>query len=604
MKPELQLKLRDISVSLPAFGSLVDQSTGDVHQFDPERVCPYLQHGIIDFVSNAPRDRDGFKKWLICLSSRQVGKSVTAALAVYTRTAFHPGVYSAIIADNKDRALDLFRAINECHNHWPEDVRAKTIPNKESRQITFDHRGKIRTLSAEQNMVGIGRAMDNLHLSELPFWEDAGEAWNGIFPAIVNRKEAMVILESTPAPLDKPSAEWYRDMCAEARKPGNRWEWLFAPFYSSMLNERGWHPDWTLTSTELGLLERFGPKGNAPESNPGAWQYLTLENLAFRRHVMEMDREVRRNPGLFRVYFPTDPITCWAEKGGGAIPYSILEKHLKRLVIPWLPQDGMYMEYEEPVPGAVYIIGADPAGWMGGDQAAFVILKVYVDHVEQVAVFSSNEVTPPEFARKLLCSAARYNHAEVICESTGVGLAVLSFLDLAYNDGVTLPNELGQDIKYHIKNLYYHTLAGEAGIKPGRPATERTNAEAMAALVDSLIDNMVLHDAETLDQLQSYKRDKEVREGGRWQITNVGKRMKGRRGKHHWDRTSALLIACSGISAAPQRFKPRSEAEIVEMQKASEEKMKLGMTANDFDKALKYHEKRAKKEAKRRRKRK
>jgi hypothetical protein len=602
MDRELQRQLQNVAMSLPNFGHLVDQSTGDVMQYDPNKVCPYLQHGILDFISEAPRDKDGFKKWLIVLSSRQVGKSVTAALGVYARTAFSPGVYSAIIADNKDRALDLFRAINECHEHWPDDVKAGTIPNKESRQLTFDHRGKIRTLSAEQNMVGIGRAMDNLHLSELPFWDAAGEAWNGIFPAIVNRKEAMVILESTPAPLDKPSAEWYRDMCAEARKPGNRWEWIFAPFYSSILNERGWHPDWVLTKTELDLLERFGPKGSQPESNPGAWTYLTLENLAFRRHCLEMDREIRRNPGLFRVYFPTDPITCWAEKGGGAIPPSVLEPHLKRILIPWMPPDGRYMEYEEPIPGAVYILGADPAGWLGGDQACFVVLKVYVDHVEQVAMYSSNEVTPPDFARKILEIAARYNHAETIVENNGVGLAVLSFLELASNDGVTLKNDAGVEVRYHMKNLYYHTLAGEAGIKPGRPTTARSHAEAMAALVDALIDTMRLHDAETVDQLGSYKRDKEVREGDRWQIVNPDKKQKGRRGKHHWDRVSALLVACSGIANMPQRFRPRTPEEMDTLQKEVEAKAQVGMTASEYDEALKLHERRKKRLAKQSRK--
>ena len=79
-------------------------------------------------------------------------------------------------------------------------------------------------------------------------------------------------MESTPAELHKPSSEWYRDMCAEARKGLGRWQFLFAPYYSSMLNERPWDPRSCLTVEELRLLDRYGPQRSRPSKRTGGPQ--------------------------------------------------------------------------------------------------------------------------------------------------------------------------------------------------------------------------------------------------------------------------------------------------------------------------------------------
>jgi hypothetical protein len=592
-------ELRDPAITLEAFGTILDQRTGEIVPYDSGAIAPYLQASMLDFVGNTPRDDDGNKKWLAVLASRQVGKSATAALATYIRTAYYPGTYSAIITDTKERSEDLFRTVLSCHEHMPDEVRVPTIPNPERRQITFGHNGKIRTLSAQSNMVGIGRAFDALQISEPVFMPNAPEMWTGILPAAINRAEASILLECTPGPMSAPGAEWYRDICDAAARGQGRWQFLFAPFYSSLLNERTWKSGDRLTQYEIKLLEQFGSQGKAPESNPGDWRYLTLENLAFRRHILEMDAEIRRVPELFKVFFPTDAITCWAEPGGAAIPSHALERHIERIneMEEWRPPDGMYQEYEPPEPGAVYVIGADPAGYLGGDQAAFQVLKVYVEEVVQVATFSSNEVVPQEFARHLLEAATRYNDAEVVCESTGVGLATLSVLEMGYLDGVVLPDGKGGEKRYYLKNLYYHHMATKAEVKPGRPATPRTNAEGLAALIDTLMDTMKLNDRDTLKQLRSYRRDKEVAASDKWQILNEGKKMTGRRAKHHYDKVSALMIACAAVRRAPQRYKPMTNEQRVMAVKKAEEEAKLGMTQKQYEQALSHQQKQTAKRA-------
>ena len=414
MDDDLIKQLRDPRVTVPEFCSVVDQRTEDIIQYDADRVCPRLQHSILGFMGDTPRDDDGMTQWLIVNASRQTTKSTTTALAMANLAEYTPGAFAAIIADKKERAEDLFRAIDISYEYKPEEVKYPTIPNRESRQLTFTHKGKIRTLAANQENVGIGRGASYLHMSEVPFWNDPADVWFKMGPAFRNRQNAVIVMESTPAPMSEPGAEWYRDMCAEARKGHGRLKFLFVPFYESKLNERIWKDGWRLDSTEMKLMEKYGPPtGMEPVSMSGA-EYLTLENLAFRRRVMEEDKLIRRYPELFFVFYPVNSITCWQQPGGGAIPVHVLEKHLEANLVPWAPKDNMYMEYKKPNPDAVYVIGVDPAGFGSGDQASFQVLEVWEDEWVQVATFSSNQPNPPEVARYVLEAAKRYNNAEVV----------------------------------------------------------------------------------------------------------------------------------------------------------------------------------------------
>ena len=577
--------MRNPAHTLPLYGSVMDQESGEVITYDPDRIAPYLHRRILSFVHEKRRIPSGHRKWGVVLASRQTGKSALTAKAMYVQTAYTPNSYAALIADTSDRAVDIFRHINTCHEGMPDDVRMDTIPNRESRQITFSHRGVIRTASEGANMVGIGRSYDYVVMSEIPFWKNAAGAWNGLYPAVTNRKEACVIFESTPAPMYMPSAEFYADICAEARKGLGRWEFMFAPFFSSRLNERPWGDGWTFTSEEISLLERFGPQGRAPMSAPGEVRYLTLENLAFRRETMAMDPLIKREPDLFYVFFPVDPVTCWMHVGGGAIPKHAVREHLGRVVVPWNPLDGKYQEYLQPDPNAPYIISVDPAGWMGHDQACFHVLEAYAGRwgLRQAATYSTNESNPHVMARYIIEAAEKYNNAEVIVENNGVGAGVVALLELASTTGLVIPDENGTEKRYYLKNLYYHKLASKAGSRPGIPAGTTTNAEALARLIDALMERLVIYDEETLDQVVRYRRDKEVEDSERWRIMNPTSTGSGKRSKHHWDRVSALMWGCYLAYRIRQRYKPSTPEETQAEQERMEAEVEKGLTHNQTE---------------------
>tara|TARA_R110000824_G_scaffold74892_10_gene190242 strand:- start:9030 stop:10733 length:1704 start_codon:yes stop_codon:yes gene_type:complete len=508
--------LADPAISLRAYAKIIDQKTGQEHTFDPFAITDRLQETVVSYYSEPPKTALGQTKWLTLLGYRQAGKSLTAELCGYIRSAYTPGHDHVCIADNKDRAEYLHRRIHLTHSRWPELVRSDTVPNREVRQLTFQHGGKMRVLSGESGAVGIGQSPDSFHGSELPYWRNAGHQFSMIYPSMINRDHSQVLLESTPSPMSEPSAEWWRDHCRDAKLGRGRWAYAFFPFWDGVLNRRPWPKGQKLTLEEMGLLDKYGHLG------------LREENLQFRRLMIDTDAEIRRNPDLFKVYYPFDDISCWIASVGSVFHSTLLKRHQDALLVPWA---GPYMEYEKPEPGAVYAIGVDPAGYAARDHAAFQVLKVYDGEWTQVAVYGG--VTDPVvFAKKINEVGKKYNNALVAVESNGVGVATLALLE-----------ELGYS------NLYY-----EKPYKPGIAATAKSVTMMLSYLQDALRDELILKDEDTVGQLGSYREDKRTERSALSEMLHSGKTGK-RRDRHHWDKISALQIACVAARFCPRRYK-------------------------------------------------
>ena len=370
--------LSDPAVSLRAYGKVQNQQRGTELRYDPYAITQKLQATIVSYYSRPPLTATGNQtRWLTLLGYRQGGKSTVPELCSYVKTAYTPGWDHVCIADTKDRAKYLHQRVHYCHARWPDQLRSPTVPNRESRQLTFREKvgGKMRVLSAESGAVGIGQSPDSFHGSELPYWQSASQQYTLIYPSMINRDHALMVLESTPAPMDAPSAEWWKDQCNDAKAGKGRSLYAFFPFWDGKLNVRPWPENSALETEELRLMDKYGPLG------------LTRENLAFRRLMLDTDSEIRRNPDLFRVYYPFDDVTCWLSTSSAVIHPSLLKRHREQKLVEWA---GPYLEYEKPEPEAIYVMGVDPAGYAARDHAAFQVLKIYDGEWTQVACYAGH----------------------------------------------------------------------------------------------------------------------------------------------------------------------------------------------------------------------
>tara|TARA_R110000824_G_scaffold265545_1_gene454426 strand:- start:470 stop:1636 length:1167 start_codon:yes stop_codon:yes gene_type:complete len=338
-----------------------------------------------------------------------------------------------------------------------------------------------------------------------------------ITPAIRNRENALVTFEATPWERGCAWHEHYLMAKEQTASPEGRHFAQFYPFWDGRLNARTPPKDTIWDNEEIGLYDQYHKAG------------LGWDNLYFRRLALQEDAELRRHPERFVVMYPFDDVGCWIATTNSAIPNRVLEKHIGSALQEW---KAPYMEYEAPKSDAIYVIGVDPSGYAARDHAAFHVIKVYDRHWEQVAVFADH-VDPLTFHRHILKAAERYNNALVIVESNGVGQAVLSLLDQA-----------------EYSNLYY-----ERKFTPGLTTTAKSLDRMTGHLIDALLDDLILYDKNTIEQLQTYKNDKRIEEGANTEIMR-GAQSSRRRDRHHWDKVSALLLAIQGARALPQRPLP------------------------------------------------
>mgnify|MGYP003647121986 FL=1 len=504
------------SKSIPQYGKVHDQKTSSFVPYSPSRLTANFQQQLLAYLDDPPRTRDGQTRFLTALTARQMGKSLSAEYGCYPFAAYRPGWDHVCIADNSARAEYLHRRVHQLHEQWPADIRSPTIPNRESRQLTFQAGGKMRVLSAENGAVGIGQSPDSFHASECAFWADFAGSMFLINPSIINRDECRVIFECTPWERNTP---WHNHYLSAKRGQGRHMA-IFQPFWDGLLNVRTPDPDSPLTNEEIRLLEQYAPLG------------LRQEHLAFRRFMMDSDVEIRRKPELFQVFYPFDDVTCWVASTNTAIPDRILQRHQdKTLLQPW---KAPYKEYHPPNPDSRYVMGVDPSGHAARDHAAFHILEVYNNSWRQVASFADH-IDPLAFTRTFLDAARKYNNARIVVESNGVGQASLSLLR-----------------EWEYNNIFY-----EKKRKPGFTSTAQSLDKATGWLLDALMDDLILHDEDTVEQLMSYKHDKRVEESASGELMR-GRASTKRRERHHWDKVSALIMAVVGARTLPQRPHPSS----------------------------------------------
>lgn len=510
--------LRSPAHALQAFGEVHDQRTGRFVKYSPTAITHELQNTVLDYMSNPPRLPTGETTFLTLLGYRQAGKSLSIEYAAYCKAAFIPGWDHVCIADNRDRADYLHKRVHYLHQRWPKALQSKSMATRESRQLTFDplQGGKMRVLSAESGAVGVGQSPDSFHASECHLWSDFSGSMFLINPSLINRQEALVVFEATPW---ERNCAWHEHYVM-AKKGSGRHRAVFFPFWDGKLNVRPVPEGFQLTNEEVGMMNRYGHLG------------LREENLVFRRFLLDTDPEIRRNPEMFGVMYPFDDLSCWIASTNSAIPAHALKKHLGKELQPWT---GPYQEYEAPQAGAIYAIGVDPSGYAARDHASFQVLKCWRDEWTQVATFAEH-IDPLSFTNQLLRTANRYNKALICVESNGVGQSVLALLD---------------DRDY--PNMYY-----EAKFKAGFTSTSKSLDQATGWIIDGLMDELVLNDRDTVQQLQTYKNDKRTEESASAEILR-GSSSNRRRERHHWDKVSALIMAVVGARYLPVREKPGAE---------------------------------------------
>lgn len=189
--------------------------------------------------------------------------------------------------------------------------------------------------------------------------------------------------------------------------------------------------------------------------------------------------------------------------------------------------------WQEPVPGATYIVAGDPAYGLSddGDGFAAQVVRCYADKVVQVAEFCDRNVTPFQFAWVLLHLCGWYGNCRFIIELNGPGEAVwteLRNLKRQTEDGNLAPPRQRPDdpspeeleAESGIRNTYalvrqFLFRRSDSLSGGGQAYQMRTSQDAKFTFMTQFADRFMLGEFEVnsipcLNEMRALKRD------GRW----------------------------------------------------------------------------------------
>lgn len=340
---------------------------------------------------------------------------------------------------------------------------------------------------------GRGDTITHLHISEYAWWEsDALEKVAGLFQAVP--LGGTIRIESTG---NGRNNDFYY-MCMNANDLGygvHFRSWWEDPEYS--LQASGpWEP--------RGFEHYFQDMQSAFGLTDDQLYWYWVKLLEFRLDLKFMQQE-----------YPSTLEECFQATGGAVFP------NIHRVVIPkweWRRDQETGIRYERhsdhPQPNKTYILGGDPSGGTGNDNASLEVFSL--EDLEQVAEFFNNGIDPVGFAYLMMRFGFFYNTAFLVPEANKHGAAVVPVLRK----------------EYPTTRLYKRHIPRSGEIKYGFMTTENTKNAMVGSIIECLDMGLIIHSLQLEKELRGFEEDPDH---------------PGKYEGHPDDCVIALGLACIGI---------------------------------------------------------
>lgn len=448
---------------------------------------------------------------IIILKARQMGFSTATGGVVMSQTATHKNTDAAIVAHKDDSATNLFNMYKLMYNNLPDEMKPQQKASN-AKELVFNNKNntglnsRIRCMTAGSEGLGRSFTLKYLHISELAFWQgDVKQALLGLFQAVPNTPDSMIIIESTANGYEEFQERW------EAAVKGE------SDFYPLFL---GWNElaEYAMPYDGFDLTQE--------EQDLKATYSLTNEQLAWRRWCIK--NNCGGDTNLFKQEYPICPEEAFLTTGSCVFDQVKIMARLKEIEEPirkgyfeykyddtkpegkkisdikWIDSEKGYISiYKDPRKEASYTLSGDTAGDTAGDY--FAGHAIDNNTGEQVAVYH-HMTDETLFARQMYCLGKMYNEALIAIEANFSTYPIKELTRLGYH------NQYVRDKEDNFS----------AGIIPsfGFKTTSITRPLIISSLVDIIRDHVhLINDKFTLLECLTF-------------ITNEHGRKEAMEGKH------------------------------------------------------------------------
>lgn len=359
---------------------------------------------------------------IIILKARQMGFSTLTESILFKDTVTKFNRRTGIITHLDTATTNLFNMSKLMLDNLPDELKP-SIKNSNAKELIFDNdegtglKSKIKCMTAGTSGVGRSDTFDNLHLSELAFWQgDVTATLTGLFQAVPNLPDTMIIIESTANGFEK-----FKELWDQAVNGENDYIPLFVAWYEL--------PEYSMPYSGFTLTKE--------EEELKAMYNLTNDQLEWRRWCIR--NNCQNDIDQFKQEYPSNPEEAFISTGSCIFDKEEIIKRLRYVPKPikqgyfiyneeearknnmtdikWVnDKKGCIKIYQVPnVPAMTkYAIGGDTAGDTQGDEfSADVIDATSLEQVASLDMQTDEDL----FAKQMYCLGMYYKWALMAIET-------------------------------------------------------------------------------------------------------------------------------------------------------------------------------------------
>lgn len=355
---------------------------------------------------------------IIILKARQMGFSTATEGIFFKETVTKPNVNTAIVAHKEDSTTNLFNMSKLMYDELPEPMKPEKKKSN-AKELVFDKedgsglKSKIKCFTAGGKGVGRSDTINNLHLSELAFWQgDKKATLTGLLQAVPNTSDTMIVIESTAN-----GYEYFKELWDDAVAGKNDFVPIFIG-WNELQEYKMPYTGFKLTKEEQELQKTYG---------------LTLEQLTWRRWCIA--NNCGNDIEQFKQEYPINPEEAFISTGKCYFDKLNIVKRIQEVKdikpekqgyfnydyngisisnIKWIEdEEGAIKIYSKPKKGYPYVLSGDTAG-EGSDYFTGHVLDNTTG--KQVAVLKQ-EFDEIEYTRQMYCLGKYYNNALIGIEA-------------------------------------------------------------------------------------------------------------------------------------------------------------------------------------------
>jgi hypothetical protein len=400
---------------------------------------------------------DAGQREFLCLKSRQLGIStISLALVDVFWMAVHPGLTGALVTDTPKNANACRAVITRMVRSFPKGYLGKfKIVRSHSGGIQYSNGSRLDILVAGTGKKSIswgeGVGYVVAHAMELGAYGNPAGYESFKESLSVEHPDRLVVEESTAKGMN-----FFRDMWIDAGKDSATKRRFFIGWWAKPQNQIPKHDERFKKFGAAKIDSEERERINLVKERHGVT--ITIEQVAWRRWK---DSKEGADEGTLQQNQPWIEEDAWVLTGFSFFMTRVVQRDLEYAYDPanepeftfkayryYIGNDFFAVQTEkiddydridevelrvwhEPVDGASYVIGADPAygrnDWK--DKGAISVWRCYADRLVQCAEYASDAIDTRQFAWILAHLAGAYKDCMVNLELTGPGRAVMVEFD-------------------------------------------------------------------------------------------------------------------------------------------------------------------------------